>query len=86
MFGTINVTPMKEAVQNLLWLRLFIVVGILLMVRRFGHVSFARALSQLPIIIADNGGHDSAEVVTQLRAAHASCKNTLFIQQLPNLT
>ena len=34
MFGTIYVTPMKEAVQNLLWLRLFIVVGILLMVRK----------------------------------------------------
>lgn len=38
--------------------------------------AFARALRQLPAIIADNGGFDSAELVTQLRAAHASGKNT----------
>jgi T-complex protein 1 subunit beta len=38
--------------------------------------SFARALRQLPAIVADNGGYDSAELVTQLRAAHASGKNT----------
>lgn len=34
--------------------------------------AFARALRQLPAIIADNGGYDSAELVTQLRARHAS--------------
>lgn len=34
--------------------------------------AFARALLQLPAIVADNGGYDSAELVTQLRAAHAS--------------
>ena len=34
--------------------------------------SFARALRQLPAIIADNAGFDSSELVTQLRAAHAS--------------
>jgi len=33
--------------------------------------AFARALLQLPAIVADNGGYDSAELVTQLRAAHA---------------
>jgi hypothetical protein len=38
--------------------------------------AFARALRQLPAIIADNGGYDSAELVSQLRAAHASGKNT----------
>ncbi|KAE8982827.1 T-complex protein 1 subunit beta [Phytophthora rubi] len=32
--------------------------------------AFARALRQLPSIIADNGGYDSSELVTQLRAAH----------------
>lgn len=38
--------------------------------------SFARALRQLPAIVADNGGYDSAELVTQLRAAHASGKSS----------
>ncbi|RHY29999.1 hypothetical protein DYB32_004697, partial [Aphanomyces invadans] len=32
--------------------------------------AFARALRQIPAIIADNGGYDSADLVTQLRAAH----------------
>lgn len=34
--------------------------------------SFARALRQLPTIIADNGGFDSSELVTNLRAMHAA--------------
>jgi T-complex protein 1 subunit beta len=34
--------------------------------------AFARALRQLPTIIADNAGYDSSELITQLRAAHAS--------------
>jgi T-complex protein 1 subunit beta len=34
--------------------------------------AFARALRQLPLTIADNGGYDAAELVAQLRAAHAS--------------
>jgi T-complex protein 1 subunit beta len=34
--------------------------------------AFARALRQMPTIVADNGGYDSAELVTQLRAAHAA--------------
>eukprot|EP00559_Dactyliosolen_fragilissimus_P003518 CAMPEP_0184861850 /NCGR_PEP_ID=MMETSP0580-20130426/6443_1 /TAXON_ID=1118495 /ORGANISM="Dactyliosolen fragilissimus" /LENGTH=527 /DNA_ID=CAMNT_0027359497 /DNA_START=59 /DNA_END=1642 /DNA_ORIENTATION=+ len=38
--------------------------------------AFARALRQLPAIVADNGGYDSAELITQLRAAHASGKKT----------
>lgn len=38
--------------------------------------AFAKALRQLPTIVADNGGYDSAELVTQLRAAHASGKDS----------
>ncbi|EDR21880.1 T-complex protein 1 subunit beta, putative [Entamoeba dispar SAW760] len=34
--------------------------------------AFARALRQLPMIIADNAGYDSADLVAQLRAAHAN--------------
>jgi len=37
--------------------------------------AFATALRQLPAIIADNGGYDSAELVTQLRAKHAQGNN-----------
>lgn len=33
--------------------------------------SFARALRQLPTILADNGGYDSSELVAQLRSMHA---------------
>jgi T-complex protein 1 subunit beta len=32
--------------------------------------AFARALFQLPTIIADNAGYDSAQLVSELRAAH----------------
>jgi len=38
--------------------------------------AYARALRQMPAIIADNGGYDSAELVTQLRAKHAAGCNT----------
>jgi T-complex protein 1 subunit beta len=34
--------------------------------------AFARALRQLPAIIADNAGFDSSQLVTELRAAHAA--------------
>jgi T-complex protein 1 subunit beta len=34
--------------------------------------SFAKALRQLPTIIADNAGYDSANLVTELRAAHTA--------------
>uniref|UniRef100_A0A7S4T8Z9 CCT-beta n=1 Tax=Alexandrium monilatum TaxID=311494 RepID=A0A7S4T8Z9_9DINO len=33
--------------------------------------AFAKALQQIPSILADNGGYDSAELLGQLRAAHA---------------
>lgn len=32
--------------------------------------AFARALRQIPTIIADNAGYDSSELVSQLRASH----------------
>ncbi|KAM3587489.1 uncharacterized protein V6R79_006792 [Siganus canaliculatus] len=38
--------------------------------------SFAKALRMLPTIIADNAGYDSADLVSQLRAAHQEGKTT----------
>jgi T-complex protein 1 subunit beta len=38
--------------------------------------AFARALRQLPTILADNAGYDSSDLVAQLRASHASGHNT----------
>lgn len=38
--------------------------------------AFARALQQLPTIIADNAGYDSAQLVSELRAAHVGGKRT----------
>merc|ERR1712142_504193 len=38
--------------------------------------SFANALRQLPSIIAENGGYDSAELVSELKALHATGNNT----------
>ena len=38
--------------------------------------AFSRALRQLPTVIADNAGYDSSDLVTKLRAAHASGKKT----------
>ncbi|KNC53252.1 T-complex protein 1 subunit beta [Thecamonas trahens ATCC 50062] len=34
--------------------------------------AFARALRQMPTILADNAGYDSAQLVAELKAAHAS--------------
>lgn len=33
--------------------------------------AYARALRQLPTIIADNGGYDGSDLISSLRAAHA---------------
>merc|ERR1739838_1013548 len=38
--------------------------------------SFARALLVIPTIIADNAGYDSAQLVSELKAAHAEGKTT----------
>ena len=40
--------------------------------RQLAMEAFARALRQLPTIIADNAGYDSAELVAMVRAAHAA--------------
>lgn len=39
--------------------------------------AFSRALLQLPTIIADNAGYDSAQLISELKAAHSSGKNTV---------
>eukprot|EP00640_Fibrocapsa_japonica_P001952 CAMPEP_0113941298 /NCGR_PEP_ID=MMETSP1339-20121228/7239_1 /TAXON_ID=94617 /ORGANISM="Fibrocapsa japonica" /LENGTH=528 /DNA_ID=CAMNT_0000945403 /DNA_START=53 /DNA_END=1639 /DNA_ORIENTATION=- /assembly_acc=CAM_ASM_000762 len=39
--------------------------------------AYARALRKIPAIIADNGGLDSSELVTQLRAAHEQGNSTM---------
>jgi len=39
--------------------------------------AFARALRQIPAIIADNGGYDSSDLLTTLRAMHYEGKNTM---------
>lgn len=39
--------------------------------------SFAKALRQLPTVIADNAGYDSAELVSQLRAVHTKGQKTM---------
>ena len=43
--------------------------------------AFARALLQLPVIIADNAGYDSAQLVSELRAAHSQSKNTMGLSK-----
>jgi len=39
--------------------------------------AFANALQQLPTIIADNGGYDSNELISQLRAKHSQNEATM---------
>lgn len=41
--------------------------------------AYAKALRNLPTTIADNGGFDSAQIVSELRALHAEGKNTMGI-------
>lgn len=47
--------------------------------------AFAKALAQLPTIMADNAGFDSAELVSQLRAGHNQGKATLGIGKFISL-
>lgn len=42
----------------------------------FAMEAFAKALRQLPTIIADNGGYDSAQLLSELRALHAQDKHS----------
>lgn len=39
--------------------------------------SFARALEQLPTVIADNAGYDSADLISKLRIGHNAGDSTL---------
>ena len=43
----------------------------------FAMEAVAKALRALPTIIADNGGYDSAQLLSELRAAHAKGQSTL---------
>jgi len=38
-------------------------------------LEFAKALTQIPVILADNGGYDAQELVSQLRVRHANGDN-----------
>jgi T-complex protein 1 subunit beta len=44
---------------------------------RYAMEAFSTALRALPTIIADNGGYDSADLIAQLSALHASGKKTM---------
>lgn len=46
--------------------------------------SFAKALRQIPTILSDNAGLDSAEIVSQLRAAHSKGNSTAGIDMQNN--
>lgn len=44
--------------------------------------AYARALQTLPVTIADNAGYDSAQLVSELRAAHVGGKSTTGLSKL----
>ena len=44
--------------------------------------AFASALRQLPGIIAENGGYDSAQLVSELKAAHHAGKSTMGLNMV----
>lgn len=46
--------------------------------------AFARALQMLPIIIADNAGYDSAQLISELRAAHTQGNETYGLSKILN--
>jgi len=48
--------------------------------------SFANALRQLPSIIAENGGYDSALLVSEMKAMHAMGKNTIGLNMYEGKT
>jgi T-complex protein 1 subunit beta len=43
--------------------------------------AFARALIELPTIIAENGGYDSAQLVSELKALHKQSKCTMGLSK-----
>jgi T-complex protein 1 subunit beta len=46
--------------------------------------SFAKALRQIPIILADNAGFDSSELVSKLRAAHFEGQKDAGLGKFPS--
>jgi len=48
--------------------------------------AFANALRQLPSIIAENGGYDSAQLVSEMKAEHVLGKNTLGLNMYKGKT
>merc|ERR1719283_346238 len=48
--------------------------------------AFANALRQLPSIIAENGGYDSAQLVSEMKAEHVLGKNTLGLNMYEGKT
>jgi len=46
--------------------------------------SFARSLSQIPTILADNAGYDSSELVSELRSAHNEGNSTAGLDMVKN--
>ena len=44
--------------------------------------AFAKALSELPTAIAENGGFDSAQLVSELRALHKQNKTTMGLGEI----
>ncbi|CAF4922793.1 unnamed protein product, partial [Rotaria sp. Silwood2] len=48
--------------------------------------SFAHALRQLPTIIADNAGYDSAKLIDNLRTAHALGKSAFGLDMEKGIT
>lgn len=47
--------------------------------------AFARALLSLPTTIADNAGYDSAQLVSELRAAHSQGSHSFGLSKLSTL-
>lgn len=48
--------------------------------------AFANALRQLPAIIAENGGYDSAQLVSELKALHRQGKHTMGLNMYKGCT
>ena len=43
--------------------------------------AFAKALRQLPTIIADNAGYDSSQLISELRALHSKGQATMGLSE-----
>ena len=43
--------------------------------------AYAKALTELPTIIAENGGYDAAQLVSELRALHKQNKSTMGLSK-----